>query len=137
MNIILQDMSQASISRSIARKPRPQKAPADGGFVVVPFKGPSTNSMPPAVLVDLDPDAFFRQPPRCAVGRDIADRAGRAGGAAGARVAALPRSFRMALADPAAIHAPHALHRSHQAQRLRKPGNWPGRTQVYMTARKV
>jgi hypothetical protein len=51
--------------------------------------------MPPAVLVDLDPDAF-RQPRRCAFGRDIADRAGRASAAAGARVAASPWSFRMA-----------------------------------------
>jgi hypothetical protein len=81
--------------------------------------------MAPALLVDVGLEAF-RHPRRGAVIR----HSGHAGTAAITAVRSVPRPQGMVLADPADVRAEDAFHRSHQAQRQRKPGNRAGRTQV-------
>jgi hypothetical protein len=85
--------------------------------------------MAPALLVDVGLEAF-RHPRRGAVIRHIAGRAGHAGTAAITAVRSVPRPQGMVLADPADVRAEDAFHRSHQAQRQRKPGNRAGRAQL-------
>src|SRR5271163_2217728 len=72
----------------------------------------STSSMPPAVFVDIGFEAA-RHPPCVAVVGGVADRAGRTGSAARACVRAFPWLLCVARADPAAIVADGAFHRSH------------------------
>jgi hypothetical protein len=87
--------------------------------------------MAPALLVDVGLEAI-RQPRRGAVIRHIAGRAGHPGAAAIAAVRAIPRPSGMVLTNPSGIRAEDAFHRSHQAQRHRKPGNRAGRAQLYV-----
>jgi len=75
--------------------------------------------MPPPVFVDLGFEAI-RHPGRGAVVGSIADGARRTKSATGARVLAFPRLVRKALADPAAVLAEGAFHRSHQMERKRE-----------------
>jgi hypothetical protein len=85
--------------------------------------------MAPALLVDLGLEAIRH--PRCrAFVRHITGRAGHSGTAAITAVRPVPQPFGMILTNPSGVPAEDALHRSHQTQRQRKPGNLAGRTQV-------
>jgi hypothetical protein len=81
--------------------------------------------MAPALLVDVGLEAF-RQPRRGLFVRHVAGRAGHSSAAAIAAVRAIPRPSGMVLTNPSGIRAEDAFHRSHQAQRQRKPGNRAG-----------
>ena len=83
--------------------------------------------MPPAVFVYLSFEAA-RHPRRGAVVGSVADRAGSARSAALTGVRAFPWLVRVALADPAAVLAEGAFHRSHRMERkgeLRSIGGMP------------
>src|ERR1700749_347686 len=83
--------------------------------------GASTNSVQPAVLVDLDPEAF-RRPRRMVVIAGVAGRARHAGGPTIASQLACPRPIGVVFADPPDIMTDGALHRSDYPQGLRGLG---------------